>query len=225
MRIVTLGNKKFIPLLQHQVSMTTALGYKTWVYDMGGLGYGKKFKLRYDHLDLPKKVKICLSKPHAIRDAFELSTETVVYLDGDAFLLDRIDEIEEGEYDVGLTYKGGRRNQYVNAGVLWFRNTEGAHRFLNEWIEEVDTVATYIGMIPTYRLGDNIFLNRYIWNHIQRGSQCKGRIRNVNGIRVKFFPHEVYNSTHIKPGVKIVHFKNNQAKGSILKEFLDAFRG
>jgi hypothetical protein len=190
--------------------MSAAHGYETDVYDVGDLGYGTPYPLHFfDNLPVEKKIKICLTKPSVVLEHFENdgSGETLVYLDGDAFILDNIDEIEDEDYDVGLTYKGGRREQYVNAGVFWLRPTDAALAFMYWWRDEVDTVYEEFKKTPKHRLGDNIFLNQLVWRNIKRGSKCKGLIRDLDGVKVKFFDNKIYNGIDQRPGTKIVHFR------------------
>jgi len=71
-------------------------------------------------------------KPIAIRKALERS-KNVLWIDADT-LIDPPEEFPKGRWDVGLIdNKHPRHKAKICACYILFRNTEGAHKFLNEW--------------------------------------------------------------------------------------------
>lgn len=214
MIIVSLADKNYKERLLHSMLQSQRFGYSTIPYDIGGLGFGKKYTISASilELDVRAKAHICLSKPTIMLDAFDEADETLMYLDADAFLVDTIDEVDTDDYDIGVTYQGGEHRTYINAGVLFIRQTDKARRFLEMWIDRVHNVNEVMERVESHRIGDNILLNELVFSYIKRGGRLKNKVHLVDDIRVKFFDASVYNNIrtahNTKPvpdTVKIVH--------------------
>jgi len=194
------------------------LGYVTDVYDLGNLGFGEKFnvddesfvKLGYYKKEVVKGYKSkSLFKPQLVKHCITKHQATTIYLDGDALLCSDISEIDTDDYDVGVTLRHPSELEgewhkdhfeiakYVNAGVIFFRNTANTAKFLDAW----DVLTDEVG-------NDQMALNQL---------SCPdyypeiGSVIELNGVRVKYFPGEIYNYYHFKElsssNAKIMHFK------------------
>ncbi len=218
MIIVSLADSNYKTRLLVSIKQSELFGYKTRIYDMGGLGFGIKYNISEEikKLSLRKTAKICLSKPAIMLDALENTDETVIFLDADAFLVDHIDELEEDNYDVGLTYKGGKKNTYLNAGVVFLKQNNNAIRFLNMWLDKIRNVKQDKDTIDNpARIGDNYYLNDLIFSYIIKGSKIKDTVQSIEGIKVKFFDYKTYNNFRLRTGdipsyVKIVHLRHRK---------------
>lgn len=168
------------------------MGYDVLVYDLGGLGYGKKFQTTVsDHAN--RKIP---GKPLILLDALDSiePDDFLVWLDSDANVLGKIDEITESDYDIGVTF----RKNSINAGVVFVRHTETAKKFLKSWAEKV-------------RKSDQEALN----------SLCPVFEEELNKVvmrhetKIKVFPCKVYNNFFFnKPqdDAKIIHYKSSTSR-------------
>ena len=194
----------FQGVIQETVKKAEELGYTSLVYDMGNLGIGEPFTIK-------NVTSNALFKPVLIKDCMEKHDDIVVYIDGDAQLVDSIDEIAEDDYDIGVTLREYseidnewyRRNfewtKFVNAGVIFFKPTEATKKFLDVWHKATDEVGD-----------DQVALNRLACPDTYPEA---GSIVNMQGVRVKFFPCKHYNYYYFKQGlvdnIKIMHFKGD----------------
>lgn len=210
MIIVSLADAKYKERLLVQMRQSQKFGYDTLPYDMGGLGFGKCWNISkdVDSVDVRAKSKICMSKPAILLDAFDDDeyNETMVYLDADAFIVKSIDEIDTDDYDIGVTYKGGETKTYVNAGVLFVRQTDKARAFLNLWLAKIACVEHKLKSVNKNQIGDQIFLNDLLFAYVRKG-KLLNTVQDVAGVRVKFFDYRDYNN-----------FKLSRASDGVLKK-------
>jgi len=195
----------FRAVITETVKKAEELGYTPFVFDLGNLGIGELFAPR-DNVS-----QRALFKPELIKACMERKDDIVVYIDGDAQLCSSIDEIAEGDYDIGVTVRDTtevnnewyRNNfewvKYVNAGVIFFKPTEATKEFIKVWQKK------------TYEVGDDqVALNKLACpdDYPEVGS-----IVTMNGVRVKFFPCKQYNYYYFNDGlvdnIKIMHFKGD----------------
>ena len=194
------------------------LGYITDVYDLGDLGFGEPFcvddesfvKNGYYEKEVVKGYKSkSLFKPKLVKHCIAKHQATTVYLDGDALLCSDISEIDTDDYDIGVTLRHPSELEgewhkdhfeiakYVNAGVIFFRHTPGTDKFLDAWDSLTDEVGN-----------DQMALNQLSCPDYY---PTIGSIIELNGVRVKYFPGEIYNYYHFKElsssNAKIMHFK------------------
>jgi hypothetical protein len=229
--ILSQADYAFRDRLEFSLSQSEKFGYETVVYDMGGLGYGRECPGFLECLDVHHRAAVCMLKPFMMLDALEKTDETVVYLDADAFLVGNIDEIETDDYDIGVTYKGGEKRTYINAGVLFIKNNERAKKFLKTWIEDIKRFDEKLRSVDPRQLGDQIFLNDLVFSHVSKG-KLLGRVKDVDGTRVKFFDYRDYNNFNlarkkgrrIKPlpsNTKIVHLRQSHPDtlGEVIKQW------
>lgn len=226
MILVSLADAAFKDRVLFSMDQAKKFGYDMKVYDMGELGFGKKFEppRGLSSLPLSHRAKMCMVKPYVMLDALDNTNETVVFLDADAFLVKSIDDIETDDYDVGVTYKGGERRTYINSGVVFFKQNVNARDFLYQWIERIADADTMLKKVFPHQMGDQIFLNDLVFSHVQKG-KLLNTVQRVDGIRVKFFDYRDYNhfnlsrnlvvessETHLKPlpsNTRIVHLRHS----------------
>lgn len=168
------------------------------MYDLGELGFGTPMKVDHETFVELGYYKVmnpdsgwcsrALHKPDVVqRTQF---CGVMAYMDADAFPVSRFDEVEEIDFDIGVTVRDkteeyGRLGR-INAGVMFFRNTAGMHEFVEQWRQ------------ATTELGnDQVALNQII---------------DTGRYKVAEFPTRIYNYYYFpkKPGpeVKIYHFKS-----------------
>ena len=195
--VVIAGDYRFRPYVENANRTTQALGYQTLVFDLGDLGMGEPFRGRVS--DIPLHTIPC--KPHMLREACRRVPEGsyVVWLDADAIMQQRIDEICQ-DYDIGVTmrtkFSKDPRVGAINAGIVFVHNTAPARRFLNIWAGKSELLD-----------GDQSALNELIPLCREDRDQCVER----HGVRVQVFPAAVYNFFDFKNDssqAKIVHYKS-----------------
>ncbi len=204
MKFLIAANLKYKEMADISIGRVKALGYQCEVYDMGDLGTGTDIRDHFD-VELPlSKFDICRLKPHLILRTLKDCEETLVYLDADAFLMHRIDEIEAIEFDLGLTYRYSKDNRYVNAGVIFSR--QGAVGFIQKWI---DNIPENPPEHERKKTGDQLYLNRLVFGALDKGAWLKNRTKLIHKTKVHFFEVAKYNVTPsangIQPKHKIIH--------------------
>jgi len=199
-------------------------------YDLGGLGFGTPWELsKIDSVGGKKistGVRVCLTKPEVILNALKVvdDGEILAYLDTDTLLLDRIDELEDEEFDFGFTWQGSKKGRgYCNAGVIFVRKTKASIRFLKKWINNIHSdVEGVVKRRGLRSLGDQIFLNELIDKKLGVGSRRKGTTQKVLGAKVKFLNIDIYNcrKRRFSDATKILHVLGNKnAVGSKFEIF------
>ena len=236
MLIVTAGSdhRRYEVTIRFCEERCKAYGYKFKVYDLGGSGFGTP--VSHDKLSSNLKGVRNTVKPTLILDAMNNTDEEfVAWIDGDATLIKRIDEIAaDSSFDVGITVRAKRnikKTHYINSGVLFFRNNAASRQLLQMWIDkmgpapsETDVHAkAYCDQRP---LEEGVLLPSIkvpLWDIF-------GTVNDVNGVRVKVFECTQYNNVLcIKrepdhdSSVKIIHFKGKLGKPYLSKEYLMGF--
>jgi len=218
MKILTAGNKNFKPLILKSLEKIKEFNYESVVYDLGGLGFGKEFKVDKKDFNRPRIQPVPATfKPKIIKDCLSnmKKDRTLVYLDGDAFLMKNIDEIEYDNYDVGITvrtehevkkYKNYRPKGSINSGVIFLRNTKIAMEFIDTWINKaLEENSDQVSLNSL--LGDCVDVLKY--------DQTVRKDR----LKVKLFRTTVYNNYY--PNFDTDKTKIRHLKGSTMKkEFL-----
>ena len=193
MKILIAGNKNFKSLILKSLEKIKEFNYEPVVYDLGGLGFGKEFRVNKKDLNRPRLHPLPATfKPKIIKDCLDNidNDEMLVYLDGDAFLMKNIDEIEYDNYDIGITirteyemkkYKDCMLVGSINAGVIFLRKTKIIMEFVNIWIDKTmeensDQLALNI------LLGDCVDVSKY------------DQVVEKDGLKVKLFRTTVYNN-------------------------------
>lgn len=213
------ANNKFSfrSIIRQNIARADDFGYKTVVYDLGNLGIGEPFCIEdetfkskgyYTEIKGGYRSK-SLFKPDVVKYCLERHKDFTVYLDGDALLYDRIDEVVSADYDIGVTLRRvteiedewHKENmdivKYVNAGVIFFNPTERTLRFIDIWKETTIEVKN-----------DQMALNKLV---CPEKYPDVNSIHTINGVRIKFFSGDQYNFYYfdesLSPNMKILHFK------------------
>lgn len=256
---VTVGSKYFFALISYSAKLLMKLypNQKFYIYDWGMTPRQKKILNTYpnsilidwtDKLDKYgyKTVKITknvygsskesrefeylfIQKSLCILDCTKRIKENLIYLDADAFLINKIDGLFEQDFNIGVTVRLDDKiieqskklgiKTYINAGVMFFKlDSDGIQLFLNDWIEEIKkTKGFWI---------DQTALNNLIAkssNKIFEKDYNEGFLTISNRkLKVKTFPCNIYNLIEIKEGfhpkkTKILHFRASQ-QGKVTKE-------
>jgi len=210
----------FSSVIHKTVKKAEELGYVAEVYDLGALGFGRRFsvgdesfaKLGFYDKEVVKGYKSkSLFKPKMVKSCIEEHKDFTVYLDGDALLCDDISEIDTDDYDVGITLRHLAELEsewhqdhfdiakFSNAGVIFFRDTSGTKIFLDKWDKLTDEVGN-----------DQMALNQLACPNYYPEA---GSVITIDGVRIKYFPGTQYNYYYFKEisssGVKIMHFKGD----------------
>ena len=162
---------------------------------------------------------LLVQKPFCMLDCAQRIRGKMVVLDGDAILVNRIDELLTDNFDVGVTLRrmheiryGKNECQVLNSGVIAFNGTnDKTISFIKKWIQTMQFTYEY--------LIEQTALTRMIGKE-NPGIYCKyyqTGVVNASGksVVVKIFPCEVFNFNWIEEGVdksknKIVHFKGGR---------------
>lgn len=196
-KIVIAGDKNFSAYVKKGKETSERLGYKTLIYDLGGLGFGKPFIGRVSD-EVNAKIPC---KPHIILDALNYVEENgyLVWLDADALIIDNIDEIQE-DYDIGVTVrqpKAIENSMPINAGIVFVKKTPASISFIRKWIELSDQGIS--DQPPLNKLASVVCADI-------------GSTVNRDNTRIKVYPCAVYNNFYFakkeKPGIKIKHYKS-----------------
>jgi hypothetical protein len=124
-------------------------------------------------------------------------TRDTVFLDSDAFVNRPLNAVFDHGFDVGLTYREGKRLMPVNEGVMFLaaRRPEAVRRFLTRRLATYDRllddalVRSYYGDVRRWR-GGQLSLNA-VACHLLPCSPY--RAWSVAGARVRFLPCDTYN--------------------------------
>lgn len=197
-KVAIAGDKNFEAYVKKGKETTEKLGYEVLVYDLGGLGYGKPFIGRFSE-EVNAKIPC---KPHIILDALGSinDNEYLVWLDADALIVDRIDEIQE-DYDIGVTVrqpKAIENSMPINAGIVFVKKTPEAIGFIQRWIDLADQGVS--DQPPLNQLASVVCAD--IGSTVIR-----------NDVKIRVYPCAIYNNFYflkkkIGAGVKIKHYKS-----------------
>lgn len=171
-------------------------GYKTIVYDLGGLGLGKKFDGRFSEKTSAK----IPSKPNIILDALTDLEENdyLVWLDADTIMWDSINE-SKLDYDIAVTLRKPKdleNDLPINAGVIFFKKTNNTLQFIKQWAKACETSKS-----------DQLELN----NLLQLKNSDLHTVSIKGNLKVQVFSCDIYNNFYFKKSqqhAKITHYKS-----------------
>ena len=145
-----------------------------------------------------------------------------VFIDADAFLIDRFDELLDGSYDIAFTVRPKEKHRYGHnqcsllfAGIFWFLGPRSTLKtFIDAWYQEART----IDEVNSEQTSLARWLHRLkpdIYDSVDASHTVA-----VNGtdIRVRVLDAEIYNNLDIydieglvnEGKVKVLHFKNSR---------------
>ena len=196
-KVITAADKNFKDMVDVAYRSAKTLGYETTVYDLGGLGHGTPFQGKVSD-SIGAKIPC---KPAMILDALTKANDndTIVWIDADAIMWSRIDEILDDDWDFGVTMrkpKSNERDDPINAGIVFVKKTPASIAFMNTWINNVST-----GISDQKELNKLFALNNVDYL----------RKRKLHNMTVKIFPCTIYNNFYFKQpqkNAKITHYKS-----------------
>lgn len=224
-------NFSFKSVIQETVKRAEQFGYDTAVYDLGSLGIGEPFFVDsptfqehgyFEEIQEGYRSR-SLFKPDLILHSLKKQEVCTVYLDADALLFNRLDEVFSGDFDVGVTLRRSSEmkgdwydNHYdivkfLNAGVMFFAPGAATISFLERWKSETERVGNDQRALNAVACGDD--------------PPAPYSVASIEGVRIKYFPTARYNYYYFDSGfplmrqVKILHFK-----GEVRKYYPFAFR-
>lgn len=218
MRIVTAGDGKFKALVDYSVQQATRFGHTINVYDYGGLG-GIPFPVRHWGQ----------AKPLVVLDAIKRYGELTFWLDADAVLHDRVDEIDTDDYDLGVVQRSPESVKPMS-GAFMLAPTKAGIGFAEHWASTLETnntkrdQPTFIDLLPFSRQDKALYLPKFV----------NKEIFLFNGLRIKCFPY-LYNYIYddqgdkrigepLPEGVKVVHFKGRKFRLERLEIYKGRYR-
>ena len=195
--IITAADQNFKDFVTKCAESSRYLGYNTVVYDLGGLGFGKKFKGKVSD-QIGAKIPC---KPSIIFDAMcnTPKDEYIVWIDADVIMWERIDEITQTQFDIGVTGRKPKQKENdlpINAGVVFIRNSNSAEKFVKKWVSVCESATS-----------DQVELNKL--SPIQSNDIGSTVIRLDTKIHV--FPCDIYNNFYFKKPqthAKLIHYKS-----------------
>ncbi len=225
-RIVTAGSKSYKDVISIMKRQAERLRYPLKIYDLGGLGEGISGEFEANERQEQESRKKtgfmpCRFKPAIIRRELKIGSpgELIFLLDADAIPRHRIDEVDTGDYDVGVTIRKKGENEgkpdfhisgYVNAGVLFLYNNKAAQSFVDLWIAKTNDPGIE---------GDQHAINEIL---IEHGISWDTKRMMVGDTRIRCFPTSIYNFYYSQGGdtARIIHRKNKETNW-VVRHFKD----
>lgn len=181
----------------------------------------KKVFFRRRFLKQQRILFIFTQKPLCILDCINRSVGRLVFLDADAFLINKIDEVFTHDFDIGVTLRRLKELRFIdkegqcmvlNSGVMFFNSdTSKLELFIKMWNQEIEKTRDYL--IEQTALTHLIQKTR---KDVYNGYYKTG-ILNADKkiIKIIVLPCEIYNYNWIEEGidleeVKVLHFKGGR---------------
>jgi len=197
--IVTAADKKLNFFFNQSYKSISNFYKNILIYDLGGLGIGKKIPLDTSYTANQKFPK----KPFIILDALKRTNEGdfLVWLDCDTILLDKIDSVFSSNFDIGVTIRKSKskkpQESWINSGVIFLKNNEKTTKLVKDWLSVSQKLNG-----DQYALNDMITLSKP-----QPFEQV-----SINDVFIKLYPCEVYNNFYFNQDqsmAKILHYKTD----------------
>lgn len=202
-----------VKVIQWQDFLNKENGYKIITEEFEGY-----FPQNIDVLSQRKKEYLFREKAICISDCAKRIDENLIFLDGDAFLINKIDEIIEDNFDIGITLrdkdeieKGNKLGTIgdINVGVLFFMmSSDDMQLFMKKWIDEINKSKRC--WIEQSTL--NLMLKEQIPDLYDEDYNTGNYYLNNSVFKIKTFPCRFYNLYRMDDGfdlerTKILHFK------------------
>lgn len=176
--------------------------------------------IKQSHIEVFFQNKLAIIKHHN-----DTSKQPFIFLDADAFLIDKIDELFDGSFELGVTLRRKAERdasfnncRLLNVGVMLFLGTYKKNKTLiDEWYTRARTTTElYSEQTSLTRLllqADQTILTKI-------NTKKKISFSNNQTITVNVLDCNVYNFSWIEElntredlsGIKILHFKNERFK-------------
>jgi hypothetical protein len=174
-----------------------------------------------------KQEYLYCQKPFCIIDCIDRTEGDLIYMDGDAVLVNSIDEILQDSFDIAVTVRPKMEFRKgwspLNAGVIFFSTrTNKSELFVNKWIELMnDMDGELVEQSSIWEL-INQSINYELSHHYQTGSINIGNEKIIT----KVLPCKKYNYYWVHNGFniennKILHFKGRGFDEPELAQVID----
>ena len=197
-------------------------GYKNIISEYNGYNPKK---------DIRKHEYMLMQKPYCMLDCSKRIKENLIFIDGDAILINPIDELFKEDFDVGVTINSKddieraaniNIKSPLNSGVIFFTsNSKNIQLFIQEWIDQMKiTRRIWIEQTSLSLLIEKH--NPEIFKKYKKNGNIK--INNVN-INIRILPFEIYNFYKLEIGfdlkkTKIIHLNGRIPKlQKIIRDF------
>ncbi len=189
--------------------------------------------LRYPLIERRKDFYMC-QKPYCILDCAERVKENLFFIDGDAVVLNQLDNLFDLGFDVGVTLrpkietalkKREGKERYLNAGIIFFTcSSDMIEQFVAEWLGVIDTKEPF-----------GLREQRSLTHLAQRADpdptddyyRTGTLTLDTSDVTVMTLPCEKYNYYWIDNGFdvnlqKILHFKAGLHNDRVFKDVIDS---
>jgi len=200
----------------------TIFGYYPTIYDLG-LKEDEKAQLKSEVRKIPIKEKFwelntigyvkTTHKPRCIKDILNEKIQDCIYVDADVIFTSKIQETEIDNADIGITPRHTKErkpeyftNGHINAGFIFFKNTEDVKLLIDKWIlscKDQDTT-------------DQKALSDILKEEIDIINGEK--IQKYKNINVLLLDPSIFNDVSCKTG-RMFHFKNAGRREDSLKKY------
>lgn len=114
--------------------------------------YSEFAGLQYSMIERRKDFYMC-QKPQCILDCAERVEENLFFIDGDAVILNQIDDLFDLDFDVGVTLRPKietalkereGKERFLNAGIIFFKcGSELIEHFVTEWLDVINSKKSF----------------------------------------------------------------------------------
>jgi hypothetical protein len=196
----------------------------------------KRWLLRHPDLRIPvsqwQREFILGEKCYCMIDARSRTDGPLLFLDGDAFLVNRVDGMVDTGHDIVVTVrpreeilaarKRGTRAD-INSGVVFFnRDKVKTTAFLIEWIKEMNLLNLTRELLSEQTALSNLILRDRDGDVPEPEADVELRISDLT-LRCRIVSTKQYNYNSVEAGFdpdtnRILHFKSGRAVGGMLEQ-------
>jgi len=223
------GNTVIIPWeVSRENILSTNFG-KTWRYYVRKYLFGRK---GLDKIRI-KEYLLC-QKVYCMLDCNKNSNEPVVFLDGDAFLINNIDKVLAESIDIAVTLRRMKELRYgglfskcnmLNSGVIFFLgNKEKRVQFIKRWIREMKKTSKDL-----FEQTSLTYIVKKAEKNIYNGYFREGQLTIAGqSIHIEVLPCELFNYNWVEEGfdktsVKILHLKSGRFTNREIKQVMKKY--
>jgi hypothetical protein len=228
MKVITACDINFRHMVDGAIKMNAQCGAETLVYNLGGLGMGKPFDITADMAMIHNDPGVvytgaakskCTFKPRIILDAMHENPDEkhFVWVDADGFLIKPVMDVFDNDFDLAFTMRRTGENphsvtpmfdQYINAGVIFVKNTAAARNFIRLWISLIPHTSTLTDQHAVNELLDKM-IKWNIFDVPQKTYWGSVMLLTTDVFNYYYFPDAPHDNA------RILHFKGeiNHAAG------------